>query len=179
MTTNYTIAILTPSMWKQYHSDIMRLEEEVYEPARRESSEILERLATDPLGLSFLATVDEQIAGFCFAGPLEWFANVKGVTSDAEWHHNNTLYSADVTVASHFRGMGLGRLLKLHQVGEARRRGYRFIAGRNRLVIADAMIRVNVSLGAEIVCYIRDTYRDGITPDACMYYHIDLGQSDV
>ena len=160
--------------WQIYAKDICALEADVYEPARRLSRDEMTRIALDPHGLAVAALAGGELAGFAFAGPLEWFADVPGTLQDPEWGRGTALYSADVTVAPNFRRAGIGRQLKVWQIDNARSAGYRYIVGRNRMVLADAMIALNVSLGAEACCYLSNTYRDGIDPDVSMYYKISL-----
>ena len=160
--------------WQIYAEDICALEADVYEPARRLARDEMARIARDPDGLCAVALAGSDVAGFAFAGPLEWFADVAGVLQDPEWGRGTTLYSADVTVSPRFRRAGVARRLKLWQMDHARAAGYRYIAGRNRMVLADAMIALNASLGAQACCYLSNTYRDGIDPDVSMYYKIPL-----
>src|ERR1700674_2026580 len=150
------------------------LENDVYEPARRLSRDEMARIALDPDGLAAVALTGGSLVGFAFAGPLEWFADVPGTLQDPEWGRGTALYSADVTVSPILRRAGVGRRLKVWQIDSARSAGYRYIVGRNRMVLADAMIALNASLGAQACCYLSNTYRDGIDPDVSMYYKIPL-----
>jgi GNAT superfamily N-acetyltransferase len=160
-----------------YADDICALESEVYEPARRLSRAEMMRIALDPDGLAVVALAGEQLAGLAFAGPLEWFGDVPGTLQDPEWGRGTALYSADVTVSPNFQRAGIGRRLKLWQIDNARSAGYRYIVGRNRMVLAQAMIALNASLGAQACCYLSNTYRDGIDPDVSMYYKIPLDRA--
>jgi len=163
--------------WQIYANDICALEADVYEPARRLSSDEMARIALDPAGLAVVALVGGDPGGFAFAGPLEWFADVSGTLQDPEWGRGTTLYSADVTVSPNFRRSGIGRRHKVWQIENARSAGYRYIVGRNRMVLAGAMIALNASLGAEACRYLSNTYRDGIEPDVSMYYRISLDRA--
>jgi GNAT superfamily N-acetyltransferase len=160
--------------WQIYAKDICALEDDVYEPARRLSRDEMARIVLDPNGLAVIALAGSDLVGFAFAAPLEWFADVAGVLQDPEWGRGTTLYSADVTVSPILRRAGVGRQLKVWQIDNARSAGYRYIVGRNRMVLAGAMIALNASLGAEACCYLSNTYRDGIDPDVSMYYKIPL-----
>jgi GNAT superfamily N-acetyltransferase len=124
---------------RQIHAgDICALEAGAYEPARRLARDGMAHIARDPDGLSAVALAGGEVAGFAFAGPLEWFGDVAGVLQDPEWGRATALYSADVTVSPLFRRAGVGRRLKVWQMDNARSAGYRYIAGRNRMVLADA-----------------------------------------
>jgi GNAT superfamily N-acetyltransferase len=171
------LATIGADNWQIYADDICSLESEVYEPARRLSRDEMARIALDPDGLAVVALAGEDVAGFAFAGPLEWFGDVPGTLQDPEWGRGTALYSADVTVSPRVRRAGLGRRLKLWQIDNAGAAGYRCIVGRNRMVLADAMIALNASLGAQACCYLSNTYRDGIEPDVSMYYKIPLDRA--
>ena len=160
--------------WQIYANDVCALENDIYEPARRLSRDEMARIALDPHGLAAVALAAGGLVGFAFAGPLEWFADVPGTLEDPEWGRGTALYSADVTVSPILRRAGVGRRLKVWQMDNARAAGYRCIVGRNRMVLADAMIALNASLGAQACCYLSNTYRDGIDPDVSMYYKIPL-----
>jgi hypothetical protein len=56
----------------------------------------------------------------------------------------------------------------------AKTKGYRFISGRNRAVLAQRMWRLNRSLGARPLHIIEGDYQDNLTPDICIYYAIHL-----
>lgn len=163
--------------WQIYAGDICALESHVYEPARRLSRDEMARIALDSHGLAVVALAEGNLAGFAFAGPLEWFGDVAGTLQDPEWGRGTALYSADVTVSPILRRAGVGRRLKIWQIDSASSAGYRYIVGRNRMVLADAMIALNASLGAEACCYLSNTYRDGIEPDVSMYYKISLDRA--
>ena len=168
---------LRPDNLQIYANDICALEGEVYEPARRLSRAEMLRIGLDPHGLAVVALAAGDLAGFAFAGPLEWFGDVPGTLQDPEWGRGTALYSADVTVSPNFQRAGIGRRLKLWQIDNARAAGYRYIVGRNRMVLAQAMIALNASLGAQACCYLSNTYRDGIDPDVSMYYKIPLDRA--
>jgi GNAT superfamily N-acetyltransferase len=168
---------LGPNNVQIYADDICALEGEVYEPARRLSRAEMLRIARDPQGLAVVALAAGDLAGLAFAGPLEWFGDVPGTLQDPEWGRGTALYSADVTVSPKFQRAGVGRRLKLWQIENARSAGYRYIVGRNRMVLAQAMIALNASLGAQACYYLSNTYRDGIDPDVSMYYKIPLDRA--
>ena len=160
--------------WPRYRAAIETLEGAAYEPARRDSIEHLERVVLHPRGVSVLALADQAIAGFCLGAPLESFPTVSGVRSDPHFGAGDTVYSADTAVAAPFRGRGIARQIKAMQLTIAREEGYAFLAGRNRVGLADAMWKINRAFGAYQVQYLQNDYPDDIKPNACIYYHIRL-----
>lgn len=174
---NITIQGLDAQTWEQHAAAIMRVEKASYEPARQDSLEFLAKVVKHPRGVSMVALADDVVAGFCFGGPLEVFPEAPGAQTDPNWGQGNTLYSADVTVAAPYRGQGIGRQLKAAQIARARALGYRFIAGRNRVQLAERMWQLNQAFGAYQVQYLKNSYDDGREPRDCIYYHIDLGVS--
>src|SRR5580704_5380692 len=91
----FQLEAITAGNWQIYAADICALEADVYEPARRLARDEMARFARDPHGLCAVALAGGDVAGFAFAGPLEWFADVAGVLQDPEWGRGTTLYSAD------------------------------------------------------------------------------------
>lgn len=155
---------------------IVALEASVYEPARRDSREKL-ALAFEQDGVAVIAeTLGGALAGCALAAPLERFSSVGGVKEDPFFGRGNTAYAIASTVAESFQGRGLGRALKASLVrATANRTGtdgqprYQHIAGRTRVGLADAMGRLNRSLGAYEVHRIEDAYEDGGT---AIYYRM-------
>ncbi len=168
------IELLDRIKWEKYAREIMRIEEESYEPARRDSRQFFARTIRAPRGVSLVSLRGEQVVGFAFAGPLELFPEVQGAQTDPEWGKFSTLYSADVTVAAPYRGQGIGFQLKKRQTEQARALGYRFVAGRNRVALASAMMRITAAFGAYQVQYFDNGYGSGVEPGGSVYYHIDL-----
>lgn len=52
--------------------------------------------------------------------------------------------------------------------------GYYFVAGRNRIKLAAAMMALNARFGAYPIQFFKNSYKDDIQPNICLYYHIDL-----
>ncbi|MDH3379268.1 MAG: hypothetical protein OEQ39_20270 [Gammaproteobacteria bacterium] len=168
------IVLLDAERWEEHASAIMAIEAESYEPGRRDSFTFLDRVVQMPRNASLLAIVDRSIAGFCFGGPLEEFAETGGVRSDPHWGRNDALYAADLTVAAPYRGQGVAQALKRAQIERTVALGFRVYAGRNRVGLADAMWHINRAAGAREVQRITDAYSDDLGPRSAIYYHIDL-----
>ncbi|MDP6140309.1 MAG: hypothetical protein QF734_09155 [Arenicellales bacterium] len=164
--------------WARYRDQILAIEKNAYEAARRDEPRTLERIACNPAGVSLVATEGDQVTGFCLAGPLEDFSHVHGPNTDPTLSSRTTLYSADTCVASQWRGRGLGRQLKLAQLVQAAGAGYRIVSGRNRAGLAHAMWVLNRSLGARALHLIENDYADSLEPNLCIYYHITLPVPD-
>ncbi len=163
---------------------IMALEEEVYEPARRDPHEKL-AMAFEDGGVAVVAEVPDgqgkRLVGYALGAPLERFAEVGGPDRDPYRGRGNTLYSMALTVAPSHQGRGLGRRLKeaLLRAAAACRcpdgdYRYRHCSGRNRVGAAEAMWRLNRSLGAYEVARVRGTYDDDPQSEA-RYYRMPLG----
>jgi choline kinase/GNAT superfamily N-acetyltransferase len=164
--------------WRKYADAIMAVEAAAFPPSIRHTREYLAAILQNEKSASVIALVGHGVAGFCFGGPLEAFPQKKGTRTDPNWNRHNTLYAADLAVAPDCRWQGLGFQLKEAQIRLAKEIGYEFIAGRNRVAVADAVWRINRALGAYQVQYLVDDYdEDGLGPRDCIYYHIGLRQS--
>ncbi len=171
---SWRLQTLNGKNWQQFENDILRIESESYESARQCPPSLLAQVACDPAGISLVVSQGERIAGFCLAAPLEVFPDVLGTQMDSHWGARNSLYAVDLTVSIGFRGMGLGKLLKYQQLRHARIQRYRYVAGRNRVGLAQSMIRINFSFGAKKLFLLKGAYRDNLVPDIALYYRIDV-----
>ncbi len=160
--------------WHRYEEQIEAIENVVYEAARRDTIETLERIACHSRSACIVALDDDKIAGFCFGAPLEEFPQVTGANTDSHWGKCNTLYSADTAIHPDYHGRGIGRELKTRQLQRARELGYSYVSGRNREGLADAMWHINQTLGARIDQRLENDYDDDIQPNVCIYYKIYL-----
>jgi GNAT superfamily N-acetyltransferase len=160
--------------WTHWRETILLLEAQIYEPSRQDTPETVEHIICDERGISLAAVEGGRLAGFCLGAPLENFAHVRGPAEDPARGSNTALYAADTLVDAHYRGQGIGREFKVRQIETARLEGFKSVCGRNRAGLANAMWRLNTSLGARAVHIIEKDYQDGIAPDVCIYYHIAL-----
>jgi RHH-type transcriptional regulator, proline utilization regulon repressor / proline dehydrogenase / delta 1-pyrroline-5-carboxylate dehydrogenase len=171
----FEIAPLTLSKWHQFKPSIMAIQNASYEAGRTDSADYLFSIINSAKSACVLAYHNRIVAGYAFGSPLEQFSKVGGVIDDENYLRHNTLYGADVTVATEYRGQGLGTRLKQAQMQHAKDLGFLFVSGRNRLGLADTMWRMNQSLGAIEVRRIDNAYIDGPLPRVAIYYRIDLG----
>ncbi len=152
-------------------AEVMALEQAAYEAERADSEEFLRLTAAVGVGLVARDVENDELLGFAFAGPLEHFAEVSGPDQDPLRGTGECLYAADLTVSEAARGRGVGRSLKTAQVEWARRHGYRFICGRNKIGATDEMAGLNRSLGAYTAVVLDGQY-DGRSQ--AEYYRIPL-----
>lgn len=164
-------------------AQIEQVEIESYEPARRDSLAYLRTLVEAKDSICLIAEDPQGLVGFAFSAPLELFTDQHGPAEDAHRGVGNTLYSADITVAPRARRQGLGLRMKLAQIAhalpmrdDAGAPRYRFITGRNRVGHAEAMWRLNQSLGAYEVGLYMGQY--GELEGIARYYRIPLRRFD-
>ena len=162
---------------------VIALEENAYEPARRDEIETLRAIAAHPEGIVCVAENFEGLVGMAFASPLEAWAHVEGPNRDPHLGKGDTLYSADITVDVTVRGQGIGYRLRraiIHQALLARDTNgsprYYFITGRNRVGSANAMWSVNQRWGAYLVEEMAGQY--GEAEARSRYYRIPLRRAD-
>lgn len=163
----FDIREITEDDW----AEVMALEEATYEEERADTEEFLRETADIGVGLVARDSETDELLGFVFAGPIERFAGVPGPDRDPLRGLGIALYAADLTVAESARGRGVGRALKTAQVQWARRHGYRYICGRNKIGATDEMAGLNRSLGAFTAMILEKQY-DG--KSQAEYYRIPL-----
>lgn len=164
-------------------SSVDFLQQEAYEPARRESMAEMATISEAEDGVCLVAEDPEGVVGVAFGGPLELWWGLDGPRQDAHFGRRDTFYSADITVAARARGRGVGIRLRLRQIQEvlaARRPDarprYAFITGRNRIGSADAMWALNEKLGAYVVAEYHGQY--GEPAGRARYYRVPLRRHD-
>ena len=148
---------------------ILALETRTYEPARRDPEARLRAGIVDPDGVAIVAERDahgrKELVGYAIGLALERVPEIQGPDRDPARGRNDTIYSVALTVDASLRGAGLGARLKRAQLraamGKTQADGtprYRYCAGRNRVGAADAMVRLNESLGAHTLFAIERAY---------------------
>jgi GNAT superfamily N-acetyltransferase len=160
-------------------TEIINIENQVYEPARRDSYVTLARIACSGRSIGAVCTHNGQIVGFSLAARLESFLHVNGCREDCQSGRDTTLYSADIAVAESHRGQHIGFLLKIHQIYRAKLAGYGFISSRNRASLAVEMLGINECVGAKIAARIGNAYRDQSASRDALYLKLQLGQVSV
>lgn len=163
--------------------EIDELESSTYGPARRDSLGYLRTLVQVNGGIFLYAVDPEGLVGMAFAAPLELWPSVDGPRQDPRRGQDDTLYSADLTVASWARSRGLGYRLRLAMIEQALRMRwsdgeprYAFITGRNRYGEAEAMWALNRKFGAYEVGLYAGQY--GERHSMSRYYRIPLRRHD-
>jgi len=160
--------------WPLWSEQIMVIEEACFEPARRGTADSLAAILGDGRSIGAVAAEGKQAVGFSLGGPLELFPEMEWVRDDPEFGRGTTLYAADLIVVPSRQGQGIGASLEVHQIERARVAGYRYIAGRYRVGLAEGMQSISRKLGARRVQYLRDSYSDDLQPRDAVYYRIDL-----
>ncbi len=163
---------------------VLLMEERVYEPVRRDPPERLALGFEDPDGVAIVAEAHDGeewvLVGSALAAPLERFRDLAGPDRDPMLGKNNTLYSIALTVDPSYRGFGIGKRLKMMMLEEAAKmrtedeaRRYRHATSRNRAGKTEAMMHVNIELGAYELFRFIGAYQD---PEAeAIYYRIPVG----
>lgn len=167
----------------EYAAEIEAIQSESYEPARRDALALLKLVTASRGGLCVVAEDPAGLVGYTFGAPLELWPSTDGPAQDPHRGRGNTLYSADLTVATRGRGRGIGWRLRAAMVRAALavrrpdgRPRYAFISGRNRVGEADAMWRLNQRFGAYEVARYHGQYGD---PHAMSrYYRLPMRRHD-
>lgn len=158
---------------------ILALEEQIYEPARRDPESRL-RLGFAEGGVVAIAEKEGALVGYAVGVPLERVAEIAGPDRDPARGRNDTLYTVALSVAPGHGKTGMGHRLKQALMRGARARAtasgaprYRFVSGRNRVGHADAMSHINDALGAHTLFFLDKQYGDD---GVARYYRQPLAQ---
>jgi 4-aminobutyrate aminotransferase-like enzyme/GNAT superfamily N-acetyltransferase len=151
--------------------EVMQLEQATYEAARVDSEDYLRKAAGAGVGLVARDSETHELLGFAIGAPLELFAHLMGPDRDPWRGTGESFYAADLTVSAAARGRGVGRSLKRAQLEWARRHGYRFVCGRNKVGATDEMAAINRAMGAYTVAIFDQQY-DG--ESQAEYYRVPL-----
>lgn len=162
---------------------IQALEAEAYEPERRDTVGYLRTVVAAKDAVAFVAEDHDGLVGMAFGAPLELWSSLDGPRQDPHRGRDNTLYSADLTVAKRAQGHGIGERLRVAMIRAALEAKtadgaprYAFIAGRNQVGHADAMWRLNQKYGAYRVATYHGQY--GAIDRVARYYRIPLRRHD-
>lgn len=156
----------------QYQSQIEKIEEDAYEPARQTEIEKFQMAAERGLALGLLQ--NDSLVGIAFASALEDLPFERGVRQDPHFGMKDSLYMLDVTVTENFSGKGAGKLLKSALTLLATARGFKRIEGRNRDRMAGKMWEINLSLGAMELLYLPEDYPDMQENRDSIFYTLPL-----
>jgi len=164
---------------------ILALEARVYEPARRDPEARLALGFTDPHGVAIVAMGrkddgTEEMVGSAIAVPLEHVGEMQGPDRDRHRGSHDSAYTVALTIDPRAEGTGLGTRLKQALLRAAREEKsvdgsprYRWMVGRNRVGLADAMSRINDRFGAYTVYQLDKQYEEGV--GIARYYRQPLG----
>jgi len=168
----YRLRNVSPTEALELLPQILDIEYQIYEPARRTPPVHTRAALADPEGVVTIAEIPEgdrwQFVGFGIGAPLENSLDVEeGPDRDVMLGRGNTLYSVSLTVRDGYQGMGIGRAIKMEQLREAARRRtadgkprFRHVTSRNRIGHTAPMRHLNRVLGAHSVCVLTGQYLD-------------------
>ncbi|MEI6806934.1 MAG: aminotransferase class III-fold pyridoxal phosphate-dependent enzyme, partial [Myxococcaceae bacterium] len=145
-----TIENLDSKNWSKHVSEIQELEKAAYEPSRQDSMEFLKSWLDQPKSIGLMMRYKEKIIGFAIGGPLE-HSDKDGCLQDAMRGLRNTFYSTDIVISESLRGKNLGYYLKEAQINAAKKLGYSYMTGRNRVGFTSGIQKINQIFGAYTV----------------------------
>jgi len=176
----FEVIQIDASNFSKFQDQIQALEEQIYEPGRRDSMETLLDWAKEPMAIC-LAVVqkgEKKLLGYCFGGPLE-LVDVDGPKQDPMRGRNNTFYGANLLLDKSLHGKGLGYELKRQQLELAKNLKnadgtwrYQYASGRNRVGFTSQITKINQSLGAYVLEIYDNQYGD--KDGKALYYRIAL-----
>lgn len=161
--------------YKNYRSQIEKIQMDVYEPARQTDIELFD-ITVQTENSVCLGLTDEKgkLQGIAFAGPLHLYPLERGLRQDPNFNNPYCLYMLDVTVRPEIQTSGLGKSLKYALYTFALTKNVKRIQGRNRDRLASAMLSINLSLGAIEQNYISEDYPDFESFRDVFYYTTKL-----
>ncbi len=166
---------ITKNNFKKYKKEIYNQQIKIYEKSRQTPIEKFEKLVFEEDGIiiAFLNHKEELIA--CSSGStLINHKNEGGVLEDTHLNNKMALYIVDNTIDNNYQNKGIGFLLKYIITITAISKGFKVICGRNRDQLAAGMLKINLSLGADITNYIDNAYNDSNSYKTAIYYNIPL-----
>ncbi len=156
--------------FKNFREDIIRLEQEVYEPTRQTDIKYFETTVQSDRSVAYGLKIDHKIEAIVFAGPIELYPFERGLRRDPDFGKNNSLYMLDTTVHHRYQNYGLGKFLKYVLTLKASEKDITYLKGRNRDRLAAGMLLINLSLGAYEQFYIQEDYPDHAPHRDVIYY---------
>jgi acyl-CoA reductase-like NAD-dependent aldehyde dehydrogenase/4-aminobutyrate aminotransferase-like enzyme/GNAT superfamily N-acetyltransferase len=176
---DFSFLKLTLESFDKYRAQIAKLEEEVYEPGRRDTMDYLRGFVALEDGVALLMLDrKENVMGYAIGGPLE-HSHVDGPKQDPMRGKNKAFYSTNVLVAPKYRGQKLGYALKKAQIDHVRalKRSdgssrYDYLCGRNRIGFTSEMGAINRLFGAHTVKIYDRQYDDD--NGRALYYRVNL-----
>ena len=154
-----------------YAVAIKKLQEEVYESARQTPIKEFRRGVMNSTSVAVGLEVGKELVAISVAVPLSLFSHKRGIVEDPRLYQLDTLYFMDTTVSSSYQGKRVGRILKYIALLMAKGRGVKFIRGKNRVGLAQAMLNVNLSLGSYEYSYLPGYYQDDPSTTGDSWYY--------
>lgn len=151
---------ITKNNFSLYKEQIENIQKSVYEPARQTEIEKFEKIVNTSPNIAIGLLKDGKLVGISFAGIINFFPFESGLRLTTNFENKNALYMLDTTTTEDIQGMGVGKYLKYSVELLAIAKGLEYIYGRNRHVLASAMLNINMSLGLVPELFIRENYLD-------------------
>ena len=159
---NIQLETITSENFSSYKEDIIKIENEVYEPTRRTDISKFERVVNTDLFVAIAIKKDNELIGISFGGQLAKFSDERGMRRARFFNNPAALYMLDTTIINKYQGQSLGRYLKYSFELIAISKGAEYIYGRNRDMLAGSMLNTNISLGAIPEIYVEEDYLDDL-----------------
>ena len=179
LTPNEKIVEINEQNFPHYAPQISELQNLVYEPARRTSIDIFEKMASHKDSICIVIEEANQIKAISFSGPVHLFEKEKGLNDHKDLNNPLALYTADTTITPSEKGRSFGRNLKYLTVIKGLEKGKKIFIGRNRDQHASRMYAINLSLGAYEYKYVKNDYNDDSQYRDVLHYIIDYSDTKI
>lgn len=168
------LSFINQNNYQNFESMIEKIEQRNYEPARQTDIENFKKAAHSKKGICLALMKSGELVGLCCSAPLYTLPFDRGVRIDPYFNSDHALYVMDATIDHSLQGKGLGRMLKMAATLIATSHKVERLQGRNRDQIAQAMLKINLSLGAYPQAYFEDDYKDEGQNRDVIYYTLPL-----
>ena len=126
LTPNERIVEINEQNFPLYAPQISELQNLVYEPARRTSIDIFEKMASHKDSICIVIEEANQIKAISFSGPVHLFEKEKGLNDHKDLNNPLALYTADTTITPSEKGRNFGRNLKYLTVIKGLEKGKKY-----------------------------------------------------
>lgn len=129
--TTCEIQRISPNDSKNIINDLMYLEK-LFPQNLQEIHKDLEKMIQNPTNICITAEIDNVVEGYLLSGPLKNFDFIPGITEDAEFYSDSSIYIMSIIVSPHFRKKEIGQCLISELYRIARLQGYRYITAHTK-----------------------------------------------
>lgn len=134
------LRLLVPEDWPRLKGEILSIEHALFPPALRQSEEEFEDVCTDPRAMFLAAFVGEELAAFGVVEKLHYYVEPEDPEYDAALA-DSTAYIETLGVKPAHQRKGIGSRILDALINEAKRRGYRHLAGHWRQGASEALAK--------------------------------------